>query len=567
MSLRAALIAVLVLFCPLGASAREQINEFLVNIDVAEDGDIMVSETIDVTVQGGEIKRGIFRDLPRFYERDGLRYAYDYDILRVERDGKREPYETDREGNALQIRIGDPDVYLDYGEHRYVIEYEVKNQVRYFADYDEIYWNATGNYWSFRIAGARVAVRLPDGAPASQTAAYTGGQGESGGAYRYTFENGAHVFWTTRSLLRGEGLTVAVGFEKGVVDPPSPGDLRGEWWQRNASGIVLGGAVALLSLFYAWSFVRVGRDPAKGPVFPRYEPPAGLSPAGVHHIYHRTLSGHQALIATILNLGIKDALKIETQSKKKTKLTLLSESAENAAPEERNLLQGMFKNRDSFTPGDGTDKIFTSAYLSFQAEAAKKFGKPYFRWNAEFLLLGIILVVVAIIAAAILSIDWTIWHTAGVVLLAVMTAAFSYFIPAPTPKGQATRTEIEGFRLYLKTAEKIYLDAVKVGSGAPPPMTVERYERFLPYAAALGVEEPWTRHFEKLIPEEAADYQPRWVNAHGARYTSLHGLNQALVAGMASSVASSLPQSSSSSGSGGGGFSGGGGGGGGGGGW
>ncbi|MHA7871088.1 MAG: DUF2207 domain-containing protein, partial [Hyphococcus sp.] len=93
------------------------------------------------------------------------------------------------------------------------------------------------------------------------------------------------------------------------------------------------------------------------------------------------------------------------------------------------------------------------------------------------------------------------------------------------------------------------------------------YERFLPYAIALGVEKPWTKHFEKLMPKEAAAYSPAWSNAYGGHGRSLSSLNSALVSGISSGVTSSLPQSSSSSGSGGGGSSGGGGGGGGGGGW
>jgi uncharacterized membrane protein len=117
----------------------------------------------------------------------------------------------------------------------------------------------------------------------------------------------------------------------------------------------------------------------------------------------------------------------------------------------------------------------------------------------------------------------------------------------------------------METAEKLQLNAVQPGSEAPPPMTTERYERFLPYAVALGVEEPWTKHFERLIPEEAARYHPGWTNMSTSR--SLGSLTSAMVANMSSGVSSALPQSSGSSGSGGGGSSGGGGGGGGGGGW
>ncbi|WP_428408014.1 DUF2207 domain-containing protein [Hyphococcus sp.] len=567
MKLRFPLIALLALFWPILAVAAEQITDFDVEIDVHESGDITITENIDVVVEGRQISRGIFRDLPRYYENSGAKLPYDYDVLRIERDGQLEPYAIERDGNAFRIRIGDADIFLDHGAHEYEIEYAVKNQVRYFDGYDEFYWNVTGNFWPFPILSASASVRLPGGAGAIRTAAYTGGLGRDERNYDYAYQNGAHVFTTTAPLSPREGLTVAIGFEKGIVDPPSAADLRAEWWARNASILILGGAVALLSLFYAWAFIRAGRDPAKGPVFPRYEPPEGYSPAAAHRIYHRALSGHSALIATILNLAIKGAIKIDAESKKKTHLVRLDGETAALFPAERNFVNGLFAGRTDVTLGGGYDSGFTATYQAFQKELGKRFGRDYFRWNAGYLILGAILSILAVIFAANLSVAWTFSHTSAVALLGAMFCAFAYFIPAPTLRGQQIRTEIEGFRLYLKTAEKLQLNAVTPGSGAPPPMSVERYEKFLPYAVALGVEEPWTRHFEKLIPEEAHNYHPRWANMHGRSYGSLHGLNSALVSGMASGVSSALPQSSSSSGSGGGGFSGGGGGGGGGGGW
>jgi uncharacterized membrane protein YgcG len=151
--------------------------------------------------------------------------------------------------------------------------------------------------------------------------------------------------------------------------------------------------------------------------------------------------------------------------------------------------------------------------------------------------------------------------------LAALNIAFMYFIPAPTQLGQDIRTQIQGFRLYMETAEALQLNAVKIGSDIPPPMTTQRYETFLPYAVALGVEAPWTHHFERLLPKEAASYYPAWAVGGWSSSHAFTGISQALVSNMNSGVSSAMPQSSSSSGSGGGGFSGGGGGGGGGSGW
>lgn len=221
MGIRRFLLGLMAALFVLTATAEERINRFDVAIDVERDGDIIVSETLDVTAEGYQIQRGIFRLLPRYYEDDGAKLPYAYKILSVMRDGVREPYETSSEGNAMQLRIGDANTYLENGEHIYEIRYRVKNQVRYFDDMDEVYWNATGNYWDFPIDAANVTITFPEGVQVKQHAAYTGASRDAGSDYTYRDEGNVQGFATTGTLQPGQGLTVAVGIEKGLIDPPS----------------------------------------------------------------------------------------------------------------------------------------------------------------------------------------------------------------------------------------------------------------------------------------------------------------------------------------------------------
>ena len=567
MSFRVLLIAVLALFITAPAFASEQINRFETLIEVQQDGDITVTETIDVTVAGWEIKRGIFRDLPRYYEHDGLRLPFSYPVLEVTRNGAREPYDTNTDENAYRIRIGDPDVMIEHGRSVYVIRYEVRNQVRYFDGYDEVYWNATGNYWNFAILEAEATVVLPPGAEITETRGYTGAVGHSGAAYTYRRAGDRHIFHTSDPLQPREGLTVAVGFQSGLIDQPSGFDRALEWWQRYGALAILLISLGGLLWFLYRGFDKVGRDPTKGPVFPRYEPPTGYSPGAVHHIFYRAVTGHSALIATLLNLAIKRRIEIDARDKKETVLTRRSEAgtAAGLAPEDLALESSIFQSGGVKHLGQTYDAGFTSAYTTFNTALGNKYGSSYFRWNMGYTLVAIAITVIVVAIAATQVTQWTLWHTLAVIGLAAINAAFLYLMPAPTQKGQQVRTEIEGFRLYMEKAEKLQLNAFDVGLEQPPPMTVQRYERFLPYAVALGVEEPWTKHFERLIPEQAASYRPYWTNMSSAQ--SFGALTSSMVSNMSSGVTSALPQSSSSSGSGGGGSSGGGGGGGGGGGW
>ena len=131
-------------------------------------------------------------------------------------------------------------------------------------------------------------------------------------------------------------------------------------------------------------------------------------------------------------------------------------------------------------------------------------------------------------------------------------------------------SELEGLKLYLKTAEQDRFDTLN-----PPTKDLVFYERLLPYAIALGVENQWTDQFTEAL--SASEYAPTWVvgdtdNVMSARF--FKRFYRDLQRNMASSTAyvtqyysSSSSSRRSSSGSSGRGSSGGGGGGGGGGGW
>ncbi len=570
--LRAFVFFVLSLCLVAGVHAEEAINQFDVDIQVERSGDIIVTETIIVTAEGNKIQRGIFRDLPRYYGDDetGGRLPYRYKVLSVRRDGRKEPYEMLDERNAKRIRIGDADYFLPRGRYTYSIRYRVKNQVRYFETYNEIYWNATGTYWSFPIDAAQASITLPTGARITSHNAYTGSRGQSGSDYRYQAEGDTHTFTATRRFNPREGLTISLAFEKGLIAPPSAADQGWLWWARNGALTILLGSLVGLFGFYYRSFNKVGRDPVKGPVFARYGPPEGYSPAAAHHIYYRGMRGHKGLVATLMQLAAKGYMTIDVDAKDKKKTTLTTNTPEGNWPdmpdESNHLHTDLFTGRSRVPLGEKYDSGFTTAYNAFRKRITDDYGNAYFKWNIGYVIVGAILSVGALVFAVTQASYWTGWHTAAILALVALNGLFMYLMPAPSRKGQDIRTEIEGFRLYLETAEKLQLNAVEVGSEAPPPMTTARYENFLPYAVALGVEKPWTKHFERLIPEEAAGYNPGWTNMGALSFGSIGGMTDRMVSGMSSGVTSAMPQSSGSSGSGGG-FSGGGGGGGGGGGW
>jgi len=148
----------------------------------------------------------------------------------------------------------------------------------------------------------------------------------------------------------------------------------------------------------------------------------------------------------------------------------------------------------------------------------------------------------------------------GFGVMIAMNALFYELLKAPTRIGRQTLDEIEGFKLYLSVAEEDRLNFIH-----PPDETPELFEKFLPYAMALGVENQWGERFARLLDQ--AGYEPGWYE--GRHWDRMHPgvFASSLGSGMQSAVSSASSAPGSSSGMGGGGSSGGGGGGGGGGGW
>jgi len=157
---------------------------------------------------------------------------------------------------------------------------------------------------------------------------------------------------------------------------------------------------------------------------------------------------------------------------------------------------------------------------------------------------------------------------AGPLLLALLfvTVAidviFFRLLRAYTPKGRTVMDQIDGFRLYLSVAEKDRIDML-----TPVDHTPETFERYLPYAVALDVEQQWSENFADVLSRTDASgqpaYQPVWFSSETWRSTSFSALGSSLSGAFASAIASSsvAPGKSSGFSGGGGGSSGGGGGG------
>jgi hypothetical protein len=622
------------------AFAREEIRSFTTNTTLRVDGSVEIVETLEVNVEGDEIRRGIYRDIPtHLINPDNSRLRSDLRVVEVLRDGRAEPYSVDDIGGGFKrIQIGDADVFLDHRVHTYTIRYTMTRMARYFADYDELFWNATGNYWSFPILKATATLNVPTGAVISGAIGYTGAPGSTEQAVTIEQTSDTSVaFRTTRELSAGEGLSVTVKFQKGILVLPEGLTGAGNWISDHRELVFPGFAVLLVLLYNYFAWSAVGRDPARGTIIPLFHAPKGMSPALLHYIGNMGFkgSGWTAFTASIFDLGVKGLVQID-KSGDKLKITSTGKATEKLPPGEQGLYD-YIRSKGTITVDKTDGPKLNEKRGELVAALERENREIYFKNNVLYTLGGValagillfalvwldvldpIFLVVAAVGAIIIGVILgvvfgsakggvggkiiaIIWFAiigfnflgAGVDALAgfrfnidtgliaaisifVIEIAFAILMRAPTIQGRKLMDEIEGFKMYMETAEKNRLNYVDKGE---PAMTVTRFETILPFAIALGVEKPWSDRFEADLMRNAVEgatagsYSPGWYRGSswstGGSSGDFSKSFSSIATGMSAAMIAAQPSTSSGSGfsgGGGGGGSGGGGGGGGGGGW
>ncbi len=587
--------ALVVLFAALPAAAQndERILSFHSDATVQADGTLRVEETIRVRARGDRIKRGIYRDFPTLYGASyGPRTVVGFVVLEVRRDAEPEDHHIEKRTNGVRIYLGRADRLLPPGEYTYTLVYRTTRQLGFFESHDELYWNVTGNGWVFPIDQAMATVRLPAGIPPDRIKieAYTGPQGATGRNYTAELDpEGRAHFRTTAPLAAYEGLTIVVGWPKGYVVQPTPTQekqeegkgkgkedrsqrVRGDTSvddEREVLFVGVGG-LAVVFLYYLIVWLLVGRDPARGTIVTLYEPPGGYSPAGLRYLTRMGFDD-RAFAASLLNMAVKGYLTIRREAGVYS-LAPTGVTTDVLAPEEQKIAETLLPSGQPLELKDDNCAAVSSARNASMTSLQHKMKDVHFHTNTGYFLIG--LGVSAVVALALIPrLLFTSALVAPLGALGAVNLLFYHLLKAPTSRGRALLDKVEGFKQFLAAVEADRLE--RIGG---PEITPPVFEKYLPYAVALGVEQAWAKKFSNALaaagqaPSGDGGYSPSWYS--GESWGSLGA------AGFASSIgdsfsgaiysASNPPGSSSGfsdSGSGSGGSSGGGGGGGGGGGW
>lgn len=462
--------------------------------------------------------------------------------------------------------------------------------------------------------------------------AFTGSSGSKGTNYTYKINPDASVEFSTKYPLGGyEGLTVVVEFPKGFVKEADTSQKINYFINDNFSTIIASAGLVILFLYYIFFWFRYGRDPEKQTIIPLFEAPGNITPAAARYLLKMGFD-NKCFAALIMNLAVKKHIMIQEDDdtykligtgistdalSSEEKKVLTSLSLQN---KEKSLL---LKNVNHSQVKKGIDALKSALKTDYE--------KIYFITNRKYFLIGILLSAIIYVTTIAFSSEaeiglfiwlsiWSVGVTfllftvfkswvdvfsrgrnkaasiAGAVfitlfsipfiggeifglvmlsmegsivtllllaLIGTMNVVFYQLLKAPTLLGRSFMDKIEGFKMYLGVAEKDRLNLIH-----PVNKTPELFEKFLPFAFALGVEQEWSEQFESILSsvrEDGRTYSPSFYSGTAWSTFGASGFASSFSGSFSSAVSSSSSAPGSSSGSGG--SSGGGGGGGGGGGW
>ncbi|MEO6252012.1 MAG: DUF2207 domain-containing protein [Ferruginibacter sp.] len=595
----------------LSLNNSDRITYFHSIVRVCTDGKLQVQENITIHNGNGqtnpvygqdgeeagavnnEIKRGIVRAFPLYYvNRYKLFQNTTFKLKEILRDGAQENYHTEKYENGILVYTGNRDIFLNEGTYRYSISYETDHQLKMLKDFDELYWNVTGNGWSFRIDSAMCTVILPKGATLLSGKSYSGLQGaadENCSMTSSTFgDSVVIVFKTTKALLPNQGITIAASWQKGIVSEPSAGQKLLYYIWNNKAVFFLPIAALFSAIFCFIFWFRYGRDPEKGTIYPLFEPPAGFSPAALGYISNQKFT-QQLVAATIVDAAVRNKIKIDVErdgllfkhneyiiSKSKLPAKQPHSRYEEFGTYLNNLVGSRIekgKYNSSLASLNTAVKDYCEKNYKNKDGSAKNSRKGFFALNNKYTVLPVLICLAAagwgffdgIIKAFQLLNFWQLaYFIAGIVLCVIVLKVFSKLLRAYSPEGQQLVDKIEGFRMFLSTADEKRFDMM-----SPPKRSLELYEKYLPFAIALNCEIEWGKKFEDIISTAivggavASSFTQSFTHDNNNFSSSFSSSFSGAI-----SSASTPPSSSSGGGSSfSGGSSGGGGGGGGGGGW
>lgn len=557
------------------------IDNFESEITVLKDSEMLVTEKITATENNKISHYALYRNIPTLYDIPlSHTHSVGFQLIDAKIDGVNAGFYFRENNGGVRVYFGHKDTLLDQGTHTYTLTYKIDRELQYHDSSDELYWNITGNMWLHPIKKVNVVITLPKGVVKNliKMKIYTGYMGDHGSLYKSNIVNNKIYIKTTETLAAGEGMAINLAWPKGYITSPSFFQSLKYTVVDNIYFTYMLLGLLLISVYYLIVWFFVGKDSRDSGVIPSCKPPLGFSPESIRYIKNMVYD-ERVFISAMLSMAAKGFLRIRKDLNDAFVLEVDSSNVDSLSRSEHVIVSVLFKGVRRVEVSDHNRPLFAEAVLKFHAELKLEFEETYFVSNKRYFFIGAILsslffipiflaggigllvpiaimifsipflmksfststtkplygflfsglafsFMVAVITSIVFNISFmAVSSFASAIVFFCINYLFMCLLKKPTVKGQMLISQVNSFKMFLEASITEH-----DGYRFAPELTPSLFERYLPYAYALDVEQKWLDYFLNRQPEShLKNYQPGWYYGVSAASFSIKNLDSSFL--------------------------------------
>lgn len=570
-------VAFFVLLVPtMGLAATNVNNNYIIKdyhreITVHENNTYSINDTM--TVEWLEPMHGLLVKVPDRTEMKreygGKLYEDTYQVV-VSDVFSDVPFQTEKDGDNLLIKMGDPDAYVT-GTQTYHYGYLYDLGDDRHVEFDEFNYNLVEPLWGGPIEHFSFAIHMPKGFDASKVGFTTGAVGTQGynkDALKFSVDGTTITGEINQTIAPNETVTIGLELPNGYyVGARTMDGMR-------MPAYIVAGVLLILTLLMALT-----DDKRKQEIQTvEFNPPEGMNSADVGFIIDGIVENQDA-VSLLIYWADQGLIEIHQEDEQKLSFTKIAPLPDTANDYERILFDKMFEERDkvsvkemkyTFAPTivavkerikdkyeRDENRVFTKKSLFRQklicslsplpvvamltmatwigsAEVlitliiglmfwmsgwvgASQICANINKWRSEKLatrrgtmILWSILLVGYLVVAGVLSYDLFGWTALFPLVAAAVMVLVAPGLRRRTDQGAQWAGRILGLKHFIETVEA---DKLKMMVNDDP----QYFYHILPYAYVLGVTDKWAKQFESIAVEP-----PNWYYGYdGSLFTTI----------------------------------------------
>ncbi len=516
---------------PVFAAKSYYAERFDVQLDIQENGSMIVTETVEFRFEGGPFTFA-FREISA-NDTDGLTF------LDASMDGVPMPEGT--QAGQVEVEAGNPlKVTWHFpatsdASRVFTVRYRVDGVIRK-GDADTLIWRVIPEDHDYSIASSSIILTYPQKAILLEDPRLS-----------RNFETGstdAGILLTASGLGEDEDLILTASFAPDSLTAAVPQwQIQKEQADATAAkalpvGFIAGIVMLLLGGFGLFTYARTNaRDPNISDVISTPNPPSDLAPALVAALTKQA-NGSMGTIFDLAGRGILEIQEEKGSWGTTNYILVKKEPAASLNLHEQGLLSAIFKTGDTqvnmseiSTRLGMNSKLFDEPVE--QELIQRKWLDPERKLTHKKLiasgLFAMFLSLAVFVASLILGSGFgrdvnmamlfaaMAGVSAAIFLISIAVLIYSAAYSVLTPEGEEQAVRWKGFQEYIN----------QVSKGKEPAIRPDFFEKYLAYAAVFGLGASWAKYFQKMdgVP------LPIWFHAMAGS----HGDFGAIVAVMSAS--------------------------------